>query len=296
MKSLNILGVLFAFAITGCAGRTAAWEADETTTKAVEGEGAAEAAAAAVAEGDELWNGRDNADNIRKAIAVWEKVVAGNAGDYETVAKITHAYYFLADGYLRDNDDEYLDTMDKGVAWGEKGLLAVSPEFKTRMKNGDKLEKAIEAIGKEGVPTLYWYATNLGKWAKKKGFAVLLGNKDKVKAVMERCLALDSGYFYSAPDRYFGAFYAIAPSFAGGDLDKSEAHYKASLEKQPNYLGTHVLMAENLAVKRQNKDLFMEQLKFVIDADEAVIPELVPEARVEKQKAKELLEKIDDLF
>ena len=174
--------------------------------------------------------------------------------------------------------------------------MASSASFAERMKNGDKLEDAIEEIGVEGIGALYWYATNLGKWAKKEGFAVLLGQKDKVKAIMERCLALDPNFFYGAPDRYFGAFYAIAPSFAGGDLTKSAEHFKKSLEIAPNYIGTRVLMAENLAPKTQDPAMFDEQLKLVLEAADDVIPELKAEIAVEKTKAKELQAKKEDLF
>jgi len=276
-----------------CAGRTAAWEADSAAmASAGEEGGAAEVKAEAAAH----WAKRTDAEEIRKAIALWNKAVEADPKDAESLVNLTHAYYFLADGYLRGDDEAYLSTLDQGVSYGERALMAISPEFEKRMRGGDKLEEAIESIGVDGVGALYWYATNLGKWAKKKGFAVLLGQKDKVKAIMERCLKLDATFFHGAPDRYFGAFYAIAPGFAGGDLDASEKHYATSLELAPYYLGTRVLMAENLSVKRQNRELFEEQLKIVLDADENAVPELRPESLVEKAKAKELQQKADDLF
>jgi len=125
---------------------------------------------------------------------------------------------------------------------------------------------------------MYWYASALGKWAKKKGFAVLLGQKDNVKATMDRALELAPDYFYGGPHRYFGAYYAIAPSFAGGDLEKSKVHFKKSLEIEPNYVGTKVLWAEELAVKQQDEETFDRLINEVLQTPDDVIPELVPDA------------------
>ena len=278
---------------SGCTGRTAAWEAEEAAKHSA-GEGGATAELKAQA--DAAWGKRTDPEEIKKAISLWEQAAAADPADYQSLVSITHGYYFLADGYLRGDDEAYLATMDKGVAAGEQALMAVSPDFARRMRDGDKLEKAIEAIGVDGVPAMYWYASNLGKWAKKKGFAVLLGQKDKVKAIMERCLKLDPTYFHGAPDRYFGAFYSIAPKFAGGDLELSAKHFAQSLERAPYYLGTRVLMAENLHRKHQDRAAFDKELKIVLEADENAYPELRPEALVEKKKAEELKAQADELF
>jgi hypothetical protein len=37
-------------------------------------------------------------------------------------------YYFLADGFLRNDDKEYLRVMDQGVKWGERAMVASSSE------------------------------------------------------------------------------------------------------------------------------------------------------------------------
>ena len=174
-------------------------------------------------------------------------------------------------------------------------MIAASPEFESKMRDGAKYPEAVKSVPKEGVPAMYWYASSLGKWAKKKGFAVLVGQKDNVKSTMDRCLELDPEYFYAGPWRYFGAFYAVAPSFAGGDLNKSVEHFKKSLELQPDYVGTKVLWAAELATKQQDEDTFDKLLNEVLATPDDVIPELKPETIVEKQKARELLAQKDDL-
>lgn len=288
---------VFALLLTvpwGCAGRKAVWKEDVQADKAAAP--TKDATADLIAKGDAAWAERTDAARIREAIAAWSKAADADEANVELLVKLIRAHYFLADGYLRDNEDEYLATMDAATTWGEKALMAVSPEFAEKMQAGAKFHESVKVVGKDGVPAMYWYASALGKWAKRKSFAVLLGQKDNVKATMDLCLELDPEYFYAGPYRYFGAFYAVAPAFAGGDLEKSKVHFNKSLELQPSYLGTKVLWAQELAVKEQDEETFDRLLNEVLAAPEDAIPELVPEARVEKDKARELLAKKDELF
>jgi tetratricopeptide (TPR) repeat protein len=278
---------------TGCAGRTAAWNEDQVPTNGPSSSGLSAASADA---GDAHWADRTSADAVRQAIAAWEKQAETDAENFGLLVKLTRGNYFLADGYLRQDQAAYLAALDRAVGWGERALMVASPEFAEKMRSKAKFYEAITVIPKEAVPAAYWYAAALGKWAKQKGFAVLLGQKDNVKATMDTCLRLDPDYFHAGPDRYFGAFYAVAPEFAGGDVKKSEEHYKKSLEKAPGYLGTKVLMAENLMVKKDDEAAFRRLLEEVLAADPKAIPELEPEMLVEQAKAKELLANIEEYF
>ena len=65
---------------------------------------------------------------------------------------------------------------------------------------------------------------------------------------------------------------------------------------EPNYFGTKTLMAQYLAVKTQDRELFEKILKEVIAGDINVIPEVMPMQKIEQERAKELLEQIEDLF
>lgn len=277
----------------GCAGRKAAWKDGDGGDK---GAAAGTETSALIAKGDEHWAKRTDPAAIRAAVAEWEKAAAVEPTNMALLVRLTRGYYFLADGYLRGNEKEYLEIMDKAVKWGEKAMIAASPEFGAKMRDGGKIPEAVKLVPKEGVPAMYWYASALGKWAKMKGFAVLLGQKDNVKATMDRCLELEPTFFYGGPHRYFGAFYAVAPAFAGGDLEKSKVHFNKSLEIAPSYVGTKVLWAAELSTKQQDEDTFETLLGEVLAAPDDAIPELTPEIIVEKGKAKELLAEQGELF
>ncbi len=296
--------VVTASALVMCAacggGRQAAWETTaqkETKAPVQSGDQLAEVKAAASA----AWAERGDEKKLREAIAHYQRAIEIDPKDVESYEQLTRALYFLADGHIRFHTDanaesDLLKAFEQSVTAAEKGLIALSEPFAQKMRDGAKIEEAAKTLDKAGVPLLYWRASALGKWATAKGFATLLSYKDEIKEVMQICLDKDPDYFYSGPDRYFGVFYARAPSFAGGDLAKSREHFDKSIAKQPNYFGTHVLMAEDLAVKAQDRKLFDEHIEYVLKGDPAVIADLAPENRIEQKKAELLKKQASDLF
>lgn len=289
---VGIAAVCCATLAVGCGkGRTNTWN---TEVKPVVAADASEGDPAS--DGDALWEQRGDKAKLQAALSAWETALASNPEDLDLLVKLARGNYFLADGYLRGDSDSYLSTFEKGVDFAERALTAASPAFKERVKKGEAVKDAVEAVDANGVAALYWYSSNLGKWAKAKGFTTTLGNKDTIKAVMERCLALDETFFFGGPHRYFGAYYAVAPSFAGGDLNKSKEHFEKSLVLAPEALSTKVLMAENYAVKSQDRELFTKLLNEVLAAPDDIIAGLEPETKVEKEKARELLAGADEKF
>ncbi len=291
-----LLVTLLSTSLLACAGRKPDWHVEPSSQPTQASPADNDAPLDAVALGDARWAERTDPQNVREAIAHWEGVVAAEPSNADVLVKLTHAYYFLADGYLRDDDDAYLEALDAGVRWGERAMVASSPEFAAAMAEGAKYPDAIALVGPQGVPAMFWYTTALGKWAKKQGFAVMLGHKDNIKVAMERVLTLDPTFLGGAPHAYFGVFYAVAPAIAGGDLDKSREHFEAALAISPDVLSTKVLWAAELATKTQDEATFDRLLAEVLEADENAVPRIVAENRVEQQKARELQARRDELF
>lgn len=291
---------LLAFGVlAGCgASREAAWES--TTPSGAKGASLTDAdRQAALADGEALFAERLDEQKLKAAIAKWEQVAGADPKDFETMIKLARAHYFWADGHMSFSEartDELIATHEKAVQWAERALVAVSPDFAERMRNGTRIEEAVKVLDKRAVGALYWRSAAMGKWALAKGFATVLSYKDEVRAIMARCLELDEAYFFGGPHRYFGAFYAKLPSFAGGDLKKSAEHFEKALQFAPEYQGTRVLYAEQNAVKAQDKKLFETQLNAVVAANLDALPEAKPENTVEQKRAKALLAKESELF
>jgi tetratricopeptide (TPR) repeat protein len=299
-RSIALTALLGLAAAPGCgAAYQSAWDEPQPTTRSAQAstEEGRSRRSTLLAEAEEAWGRRDDVEQVRAAIRAWEQAAEIDGTDADTWVKLARAHYFLADGHLRFTDEAAMgDVYQQSIQAAERALRVLSPAFAERMAAGDRPEQAVAVLEANAVPALYWRAAALGKWAQRQGFATVLSYKDEIRAVMTRCMTLDRYYFFAGPDRYFGAFFSIAPSYAGGDLDLSRQHFEESLRRYPNYLGTRVLYAENYAVKAQNRQLFVEQLTMVIEADPAAMPEAAPENRIEQRKARDLLARADDLF
>ncbi len=246
-------------------------------------------------EADAAWEERDDEAKLRLALDKYEAAYKANPTNRHAAVRLTRGWYWLGDVKVEGKDAK-LAAWDTAVQWGAR-CMAVNTEFTGLLEKGNEKEStAIRAMGKEDVPCLYWTASALGKWAKLTGFTTLLKHKDTVKAYITKVDEIDNSFYYAAPDRYWGAYYAIAPSFAGGDLNKSKVHFIKSIEAAPGYLATKVLYAQYYATKMQDKSLFDQMLSEVLNADAEAIAELAPENRAEQVKAKKLLDTKSDYF
>ncbi len=267
-----------------------------------------------VSEGDAMWEKRDDIESLKGALAKWEEAVKIKDDDWQTYGKLARGFYFLADGYYQfdamggdypydvdrvsseEANNLYLNAHLRGLEHAQRGMAALSPDFERRTAAGSKVEDAISLLGREGVPLAYWYATNLGKWAKAKGISTLLRHKDRAFKIISFVYETQPDYFYAGPDRYFGAFYAVAPAFAGGDLNRSLTHFEASIKPAPAYLGTYVLTAELHSTATHDEAAFDRNLQTVTAAPVDALPEVIPEMKIEKKKAELLIKNKADLF
>ena len=300
MRVTRLTWIVPALAVSGCATTyNAKWDEKPAAATAAVAAAPTEADAtkALSDKADALWAKRDDKQSLAEAIAAYEQL-AEKAPSADLFAKLSRAHYLLADGfYAVEGAAEARDAgYQKGLDWATKSLKAAAPAFAEAMAAGKKHPEAIQLAGKEAVPGMYWYATNLGKWAASKGFATRLRYKDDAKSTMDRVKALDAGFFYSAPLRYFGSFEALTAGIAGGSLTKSEENFKAAVEAAPNYLGTKVLWADYLCTKKQDKATYLKLLGEVVAADAKADPEIAPENAIEQAKAKKLLAEVEDKF
>ena len=302
MRSLKIghwvALVCMAALVASCGStRETAWD---TTSESVQLDEAAQGQVAGLmASASAAWADRGDPAQAKAAIDAWRKAAEIDPKNAEALNELTHAIYFYADCHLRfdeENPKLYKDTHEEGIKAAERALAAMSPAFADKMASGERIEEAISVLNASAVPALYWRSSNLGRWAILESFATLLSYKDEIRSIMEFCLDEDPLYWYQAPDRYFGVFYAKAPSFAGGDMKKAAGHFNVSIDAHPNYYGTRILMAEEWAVKEDNRPLFEELVDYVIAGAPDAIPAITPENTCEQRKANKLKSEIDDIF
>ncbi len=249
----------------------------------------------------ELWKEREDESKAQAAIDAWKQAVISNPNRHDVHRELAYAYYYMNNVFVRwqdDNSEAEKKNYLNGVEAAEKALSIANPAFaETILAGGDKDDawtKALEAATKDDVKALYWYATNLAKWALKDGIGSLLKYKDRAYAIMQRCKALDNSFWYGGPSRYLGAYWLKIPF--GKSPENSKANFEASVKAAPHYLDTKLLMAEIYAVRTDNEALFKTLLREVLDTADDVDQGLIPENKNAKRIAKEMLENMDDYF
>ena len=275
----------------GCAKQAGTYEVATTATTTV----APDAAAGLKTEAESAWSNRSDKAQLQAALQKYESLYASNPTDRDVAMHLVRGWYFLGDGHETDKDPK-LAAWETAIEWGKK-CLAINTEFTALLGKGDETEAtAARAFTAADVPCIYWTSTSLGKWAKMSGIGTTLKHLPTVKAYMTRVAELEPTFFYSGPDRYWGAYFAAIPSFAGQDLGKSKEYFDKAIGTYPDYLGTHVLLAEQWAVKKQDKATFEKELNWVLAQPVDTIPEVKPEMEAEQRKAKALLDTTGDLF
>jgi tetratricopeptide (TPR) repeat protein len=244
------------------------------------------------------WAKRGDKAELQKAIDIWSKAAEDDPNDVTSLGWLARGHYLMTYGHLAKEDDrDLMLTGYKAAAdFAMQGIRASSPEFIVCVEAGDPVDDCVKIVPKEGHMSLYWYAVSISRYAATDSFPTLLFYKNQVFSVMQRCLELDEDFFFGAAHRYFGAFYAKAPDWAGGDLNKSKEHFDKAIEMAPNYFGTRILMAQLYTTKVEDEDLFQELLQYVIDGDPNALPAVAPENTIDQDVAKQLLEEMEDIF
>ncbi|MCB9728301.1 MAG: hypothetical protein H6744_04780 [Deltaproteobacteria bacterium] len=250
------------------------------------------------AEGNAAWERRGDEAQARAALDAWKRSLAIDPSNAALRVRVAQAYYFLADAHLRFDESkqaEMLQSFRDGTNAAEVALGQQYPKFKAKFCSRQPFETALQQLDKGAIPAMYWYATNLGKYALATSIVEVLNQKDRIKAMMELVKELDPSFNYWAADRYFGAFYTKIP-FPNGDLPLSAKHFETSIEHAPEYLATKVLYAELNRLKAGDRATFERLLQEVLAYDVTATPALEPENRAEQRKAKLLLDEIDVYF
>jgi len=254
-----------------------------------------------IAEGLRLWKNRYRKSGILKFIEKFEDC-AGASEDYDSqilsrykiYERLARAYYLL--GYNHQKDlSKSKKSWQTGASWAEKALYT-NNKFKEAVGKYGEFTPALSRVTDDQVGALYWYLANIGMWSKNSGVSTTLKYIKLIKSMIKRIAKTDPNYHYGGLDRYKGAYFAVLPSYAGGDIKKSRDHFIKSLRVGPEYLGTKVLYAMIYALKTKNKPLFKKLLTEVVESPPIHDPNIRAENLLEKKKASVLLKKLDDLF
>lgn len=226
--------------------------------------GDAAASAARVAEADTLYEGREDMQKARVAVAALRQARTADYGNYDAAWKLARAAFYVGDH--TDVDSERDDMFREGT---EAGKAAV----------------ALQPNKPEGH---FWLGANYGGSAAHSTIANLSSFKD-IKGEMEAVLKLDETYQGYSAYLGLGRLYLQAPKVLGGDTIKAIEYLEKGIKLNPNNTPMRFHLAE--AYETNNRDAeAKKQIEVLMAATPD--PKYIAEHKVAVEKGKKLLEKI----
>jgi hypothetical protein len=244
-----------------------------------------------LAQAESLWSLRGQPAQARRCLSAYTEAASSMPGDGAVWVRLARIRCLVA-MYI-EKDATQRDALLKAGMDAAHHALDRSPSFQVEFSKSKSEKKAAKTTGKEAIDALYWYGVNLGIWASDKSIFTRLANKSTLEAINQRVLDLDEAYFFAAPHRFFGVLPTKVP---GGNLAESKRHFERALALAPNCFISRTLYAENYAVKAKDKTLFLAQLDYVLNTSSDLVPELAPENRYEKEKARALKARVGEFF
>lgn len=246
------------------------------------------------------WQNRNIKLSLNKALYNFELAFFADQDLPEKLSKIelatflSRGYYQLGD-YHEKEQSLKLQAYKIGGEWAQRGF-ALNKYFQTAILDRGHFSPGLKFLDKSYVGCLYWYLANIGKWALNSGVNTTIKYKTLFYDISMRIIELDEKYYHGGIYRIMGAYYAVLPSYAGGDLNKSWDYFQKSLSLGPEYLGTKILMAQAFAVYRNDAVLFQKIINEVIQTKLEKNLDIYPENILEKEKALILNTQMDTLF
>lgn len=204
------------------------------------------------------------------------------------------AFLFLEDSDPARAKGLYLRGRDHALA----ALAEKSAFRRLAEKTPDDFAKALEKASVADVPDLFWAGFCWAGYVNlSKDDAAALADLPKVVALMNRVELLQPSFHFNGADLFFGVYYASRPRLLGGDPAKAKAAFeRAHKATKGDYLMAHVLNARWYAVAVQDRELYQQLLKKVLESPSGKLPDARLTDEAAKRKAAALLEKTDDYF
>ncbi len=245
-------------------------------------------------------------------ILMLEVLSQGNTKDKRMQMLLAKSYGQYSFGFLEEdliryknlNDNLYDISLKKAKLFYKRGkdhglnsLWSAKEQGRVLSLPQDEFEKELRRFGKKKVANLFWTAFCWGNWINlNRDDPGVLIDTPRVEAMMKRVINLEPSYYYGSAHTFLGAMASARPKMLGGDYEKSREEFEAAIKIDDSYLMHKVLFAQFYAVQTQNKNLFLELLKSVQEANIEKDDEKRLANELAKRRAFYLTEKIKVYF
>ena len=179
---------------------------------------AAQAQVNVISEADRLFSFGGDAERDRQALALLDRALAADAGDYQLLWRAARVAYHLgerapAGGKLRE--------FERGIAHGRRAVGARP----------------------EGVEGHFWLGANYGGYSDEKGWWAALQTVKKIRVEMETVLRLDPGYDQGNAYLALGELDRQLPRLFGGSLKRALGYFEQGARVAPGNLELRLALA-----------------------------------------------------
>ena len=207
-------------------------------------------------------------------------------------------YAAYASAFIQDEDQAYARTLFARAR--DYALRALEQNGFKNPSTGpfDDFEARLPDLGKKDVPYVFWAASCWGSWISlNQGSMEAMAELPRVEMMMKKVLELDEAFYYGGAHIFMGVLDASRPRVAGGDLDRAQDHFiKAIQLGEGKFLMARIYYADNYARKAFDRELFISILGKVLEIPADIAPELTLLNTVAHNKAKEMLDQVDEYF
>jgi tetratricopeptide (TPR) repeat protein len=178
-------------------------------------------------------------------------------------------------------------------ALGESGRILTDPAV-----SHEAFQAGLKTLSGGDYRALFWATVSWNAW--------ISLNLDQPKALTEmaaagacldKLLEMDPYYLHGLPHILRGVLFSARPPLLGGDPSKARIHFEEALgENKGKFFLTQVYFARYYAVRVQDKALFENLLQAVMAGDPADLEDVCLINRVMQQRAKHLMQQLEDLF
>jgi tetratricopeptide (TPR) repeat protein len=213
---------------------------------------------------DSLMTFGEESESDKQSLAIAEKALAGDGGNYQWLWRVARACYFVGD---EAGKGDKLRHFDRGIVVGQRAI----------------------ALQPESVEGHFWLAVNYGGYAEQKGAFKALRMVKKIRAEMEIVLRLNDGYHDASAYHALGEMDRQLPRIFGGNLRRSIARLEQGVKLAPDNMQMRYVLAQAYKDEGRKEDA-RRQLQDIIGRP--VNPARAKSERSTQEKARQLLNKL----
>jgi tetratricopeptide (TPR) repeat protein len=207
---------------------------------------------------DALYRNRENLPSAERAADGWQ---ARASADFDSAWKLARVCYWLGTHGAKESRRAALE---RGVKAGESAVL-LSPNRP------------------EGH---FWMAADMGMLAESFGLSQGLKYRGRIRAELERTIAIDATWDEGSAEAALGEWYATVPGLFGGDKKKAEEHLRRAVAINAESRTALIDLAELLIDQGRTSEA-RPLLRRAVDAP--IDPDWAPEDRADARHAADLL-------